>query len=76
MRLPVVALMAVTALASPAALPAATASATAPQHPAAGTGAGAGAEARVVAEANGYRYWSFWQQKEGGSWSYATQGPA
>ncbi|MET9859991.1 SCO2322 family protein [Streptomyces smyrnaeus] len=75
MRLPAVALMAVTALASPAVLPAATASAAAPQHPA-GAGAGAGAGVRVVAEANGYRYWSFWQQKEGGSWSYATQGPA
>ncbi|MFH8987084.1 SCO2322 family protein [Streptomyces sp. NPDC017940] len=23
-----------------------------------------------------YRYWSFWQQDEGGAWVYATQGPS
>ncbi|MFE3599794.1 SCO2322 family protein [Streptomyces sp. NPDC059142] len=33
-----------------------------------GTGAGG-------AQAAGYRYWSFWQAT-GGSWAYATQGPA
>ncbi|MEE1802812.1 SCO2322 family protein [Streptomyces sp. NPDC101062] len=33
-------------------------------------GAGAGG-----AQAAGYRYWSFWQAT-GGSWAYATQGPA
>ncbi|MBQ0984990.1 hypothetical protein KBZ10_10770 [Streptomyces sp. F63] len=27
------------------------------------------------ARAEGYRYWSFWQ-RDGGSWSYATEGPA
>lgn len=27
------------------------------------------------AQAEGYRYWSFWQ-RDGGSWSYATEGPA
>ncbi|MCQ8193467.1 SCO2322 family protein [Streptomyces rugosispiralis] len=27
--------------------------------------------------ADGYRYWSFWQRAgDGGSWSYATQGPS
>ncbi|MDF4250414.1 SCO2322 family protein [Streptomyces sp. WMMB303] len=29
-----------------------------------------------AAESSGYRYWSFWQRQEGGSWSYATEGPA
>ncbi len=29
-----------------------------------------------AAESSGYRYWSFWQREEGGSWSYATEGPA
>ncbi|MEU3301073.1 SCO2322 family protein [Streptomyces sp. NPDC006678] len=28
-----------------------------------------------AAQAAGYRYWSFWQS-DGGSWAYATQGPA
>ncbi|WP_369208944.1 SCO2322 family protein [Streptomyces sp. PU-14G] len=28
------------------------------------------------AAGTGYRYWSFWQQNEDGSWSYATEGPA
>ncbi|TVL90053.1 hypothetical protein CD790_24790 [Streptomyces sp. SAJ15] len=27
------------------------------------------------AHAQGYRYWSFWQ-REGGSWTYATEGPS
>lgn len=27
------------------------------------------------AHADGYRYWSFWEQRNG-SWAYATQGPA
>ncbi|WP_232544008.1 SCO2322 family protein [Streptomyces buecherae] len=27
------------------------------------------------AAANGYRYWSFWE-RDGGEWTYATQGPA
>ncbi|MFE9329596.1 SCO2322 family protein [Streptomyces sp. NPDC006925] len=29
-----------------------------------------------AAESSGYRYWSFWQRQGGGSWSYATEGPA
>ncbi|WP_436995959.1 SCO2322 family protein [Streptomyces sp. enrichment culture] len=29
-----------------------------------------------TAHAAGYRYWSFWEGGAGGSWSYATQGPA
>lgn len=29
-----------------------------------------------AAAGTGYRYWSFWQQKENGSWAYATEGPA
>ncbi|SER39513.1 SCO2322 family protein [Streptomyces qinglanensis] len=29
-----------------------------------------------AAESSGYRYWSFWQRQENGSWSYATEGPA
>lgn len=32
--------------------------------------------ARAATAQSGYRYWSFWQQKDNGSWSYATQGPA
>ncbi|MET9951608.1 SCO2322 family protein [Streptomyces sp. NPDC006339] len=28
------------------------------------------------AEASGYRYWSFWEGRDGGRWGYATQGPA
>ncbi|MER7520766.1 SCO2322 family protein [Streptomyces sp. NPDC126499] len=28
------------------------------------------------AEAAGYRYWSFWEGRAGGTWGYATQGPA
>ncbi|MFI1936498.1 SCO2322 family protein [Streptomyces purpureus] len=35
------------------------------------TGLGAG-----PAQAAGYRYWSFWQGGAGGTWAYATQGPA
>ncbi|MCA6094815.1 hypothetical protein LE181_21910 [Streptomyces sp. SCA3-4] len=27
------------------------------------------------AHADGYRYWSFWQQGSGSGWTYATQGP-
>ncbi|WP_228977384.1 SCO2322 family protein [Streptomyces sp. DH12] len=29
-----------------------------------------------TAQAAGYRYWSFWESGTGGSWAYATQGPA
>ncbi|MEU3447878.1 SCO2322 family protein [Streptomyces thermolilacinus] len=29
-----------------------------------------------TAHAAGYRYWSFWEGGAGGSWAYATQGPA
>ncbi|KUH37189.1 MULTISPECIES: SCO2322 family protein [Streptomyces] len=29
-----------------------------------------------TAQAAGYRYWSFWEGGTGGSWAYATQGPA
>ncbi|MFB7372370.1 SCO2322 family protein [Streptomyces sp. NPDC056222] len=44
----------------------------------------AGAAAGVVltlaaaapAQAAGYRYWSFWEGDGGGTWTYATQGPA
>ncbi|MFF3320216.1 SCO2322 family protein [Streptomyces sp. NPDC003035] len=32
--------------------------------------------AAAPAEAAGYRYWSFWQSDGGGTWAYATQGPA
>ncbi|WP_371106098.1 MULTISPECIES: SCO2322 family protein [Streptomyces] len=33
--------------------------------------------APAQAAADGYRYWSFWQRGgDGGSWSYATQGPS
>lgn len=28
------------------------------------------------AQATGYRYWSFWERGQDGSWSYATQGPS
>ncbi|MEU5981055.1 SCO2322 family protein [Streptomyces sp. NPDC047434] len=28
------------------------------------------------AQAAGYRYWSFWESDGGGTWAYATQGPA
>ncbi|WP_158933497.1 SCO2322 family protein [Streptomyces sp. NRRL S-1868] len=55
-------------------------------HPAPGPAAHAraqGAPARATAArqaaataADGYRYWSFWQQKKNGSWAYATEGPA
>ncbi|WFB09804.1 hypothetical protein LRS74_24210 [Streptomyces sp. LX-29] len=31
--------------------------------------------AAAPAHAQGYRYWSFWQ-REGGSWTYATEGPS
>ncbi|MGP3990452.1 SCO2322 family protein [Streptomyces sp. 3N207] len=50
------------ALAALVLLPATPASGSAVRHPA--------------ADADGYRYWSFWQQKKNGSWSYATEGPA
>ncbi|MEW2218794.1 SCO2322 family protein [Streptomyces sp. NPDC006990] len=36
----------------------------------------ASAARQPAAESSGYRYWSFWQRQEGGSWSYATEGPA
>ncbi|MFJ6998059.1 hypothetical protein [Streptomyces sp. NPDC003090] len=29
-----------------------------------------------TAHAAGYRYWSFWEGGAGGTWAYATQGPA
>ncbi|MFJ8692528.1 SCO2322 family protein [Streptomyces roseolilacinus] len=29
-----------------------------------------------TAHAAGYRYWSFWEGGHGGTWAYATQGPA
>ncbi|MBT2443323.1 hypothetical protein J7E93_25155 [Streptomyces sp. ISL-36] len=32
--------------------------------------------AAVPAQADGYRYWSFWESDGGGKWAYATQGPA
>ncbi|WP_344561786.1 SCO2322 family protein [Streptomyces axinellae] len=31
---------------------------------------------RTAVARSGYRYWSFWQRTERGSWAYATQGPA
>lgn len=35
------------------------------------------ARAADKADGGGYRYWSFWLQKDGGDgWSYATEGPA
>ncbi|MFJ3902285.1 SCO2322 family protein [Streptomyces sp. NPDC090025] len=36
---------------------------------------GAAVAAPAQAAGTGYRYWSFWEDK-GGSWGYATQGPA
>ncbi|MBO8184519.1 SCO2322 family protein [Streptomyces spirodelae] len=36
----------------------------------------AAAPMAATADSDGYRYWSFWQQKKDGSWSYATEGPA
>ncbi|MBO8196106.1 hypothetical protein ITI46_31350 [Streptomyces oryzae] len=39
------------------------------------TPAGASPVRLPTVDADGYRYWSFWQQKENGSWSYATEGP-
>nr|WP_180218179.1 SCO2322 family protein [Streptomyces albus] len=35
-----------------------------------------GQAAPAQAAGTGYRYWSFWIRQEGGSWSYATEGPA
>ncbi|MEU9863712.1 SCO2322 family protein [Streptomyces sp. NPDC047971] len=32
--------------------------------------------AAAPAQAAGYRYWSFWESDGGGTWTYATQGPA
>ncbi|QCX76299.1 hypothetical protein C9F11_13110 [Streptomyces sp. YIM 121038] len=32
--------------------------------------------AAAPAHAADYRYWSFWQRGEGGTWAYATQGPS
>ncbi|MGY1435543.1 SCO2322 family protein [Streptomyces reniochalinae] len=34
------------------------------------------ADSARPAAGTGYRYWSFWQQAQDGSWAYATEGPA
>lgn len=55
--------------------PAARAAArTARALPAAALAAALAVAGAAPAHAQGYRYWSFWE-REGGAWTYATQGP-
>ncbi|WP_326690637.1 SCO2322 family protein [Streptomyces sp. NBC_01795] len=53
-----------------------TAQAATAQAATAQTGTAQTGTARAATAQSGYRYWSFWQQKDNGSWSYAIQGPA